>query len=112
MHLSLVGDRLDIKMSIKIKFTGGSKGKNKATIKFSNPAETQWFKEKIVSIRDSDPRTTPHPQLVVKNMDGTHVKPLKPSFDIPKKLTPEMIAKMKQPPEIVKNSKPLAVKKI
>ena len=40
----------------------------KAMVRFTHPAEIQWFKRHMAFIRDSDPKT--HPPITLKNDDG------------------------------------------
>jgi len=54
-------------MTIKVKF----RENGKATIKFKNKYEEQWFCNQMVLMRDSDPKV--HPQMIVRDENGSHV---------------------------------------
>ena len=69
-------------MTIKVKVWG-----DKATVRFNNPAEGQWFRNQMVFLRDSNPKM--HPQMIVRDEKG-HVpqmpkpKPLGKTIVVPK----------------------------
>jgi len=72
----------------------------KAMIRFGDQLEEQWFTNMMRSIRDSDPKM--HPEISLKNKDGDIPKLPKPipqkiegKSEMPKKLSPEIIKKMK-----------------
>lgn len=65
----------------------------KAIIRFTHPAEIEWFKRHMASLRDSDPKT--HPPITLKDEYGTirfaKPKPIVPMVNpvSPVKIDPE-----------------------
>ena len=57
-------------MVVKIKMWGNLK----ATLRFGNPREEQWFSTQMVIMRDSDPKM--HPEISVKDANRNNIPPL------------------------------------
>ena len=69
-------------MAIKVKMRG-----DKATIRFSNPAEEKYFQNLMVSVRDGPPQS--HPKISVKDRGNTEI----PSLPKPKPIGKPVIVK-------------------
>lgn len=86
-------------MTVKVKMRGNLK----ATVKFKNQAEEQWFSTQMVIMRDSDPKM--HPQMIVRDTDGFHVpkipKPMQLKPEVPEDVKPSVVTDVKttKPPK-------------